>query len=171
MTPNVVLIQTPITDFTTLLTVTKQALGYNVVASVDASPVQRTDAERFLSCLASMQDRDAKPGLAPHLLSHVSFSLLIAADDTDTLPILSVTEMPFVVVDTRVRGVQLAIVSGTLAAWHDAVKHGSSRYVSASVRLAFNRIREVFIAANINVWKDCSVIRQTDGTLLLEDKR
>ena len=167
MTPNVLLLQTPAIDFGTFLTVSRQALGYDVASAVDASPVDRTDAEKFLSCLAAMQDKKAKPGPAAHLLSHVSFSVLIAANDEDMLAILEILEMPFVAVNTSARGVQLAVATGTLARWCEAVKLGSR----SKQRAAFNRIMGLFGAVGLNVWKDCETVTMPDGMLLLKDQR
>jgi hypothetical protein len=139
MTPNFMLIQSPSPDFAKLLTLSQQALGYNVAEDIDASPIERSDAERFLSCLAAMQERGVCPGFAPHLLSHVSFSVLVAADEQDMLGIVEKGEMPFVVINTMVRGVQLAVISGTLAQWK---RMGNM----------IPRIREAFIANNLDVW-------------------
>ena len=143
MTPNFLLIQTPSPDFNKLLTLSQQALGYNAAEGIDASLIERSEAERFMSCLAAMQERGACPGFAPHLLSHVSFSVLVAADEQDMLVIVEKGEMPFIVINTKVRGVQLAVISGTLAEWK---RMGNT----------IPRIREVFIANNLDVWKsDC----------------
>jgi len=143
MTPNFLLIQTPSPDFNKLLTLSQQALGYNAAEGIDASPIERSEAERFISCIAAMQERGSCPGFAPHLLSHVSFSALVAADEQDMLFIVEKGEMPFIVVETKVRGVQLAVISGTLAEWK---RMGNT----------IPRIREVFVANNLDVWKaDC----------------
>ena len=171
MTPSIALIQKPVADFKTFLTLCQQALGYSVSEGVDKSLIERAEPDRFISCLAAMQDRKAKPGLAPHLLSHVSFSVLVAADEETMLAMLEVAEMPFVVTNTLLRGVQLAVVSGTLSQWHAAVKLGSTYACQPSVRAGFNRVMEVFKEAGLDVWKECASRPLPDGTLLLEDKR
>ena len=171
MTPSAALITTPVTDFNTLLTLCQQALGYSVSEAVDKSLIERSEPERFISCLAAMQDRKAKPGLAPHLLSHASFSVLVAANEETMLSMLEVSEMPFVVTNTVLRGVQLALISGTLNQWHTAVKLGSTCACQPDVRAGFNRIMDVFKAAGLDVWKECASRPLPDGTLLLEDKR
>jgi hypothetical protein len=171
MTPSAALIQSPVADFNTFLSLCQQALGYSVAESVDKSLIERSEPERFISCLAAMQDRNAKPGLAPHLLSHASFSVLVAADEETMLAILEVAEMPFVTTGTVLRGVQLAVISGTLAQWHTAVKLGSTNSCQPSVRAGFNRVMDVFKAAGLDVWKECASRALPDGTLLLEDKR
>jgi hypothetical protein len=46
-----VLIIGPAIDFTALLNVTHEALGYDIAAAADASPRKLSDAEKFLVCL------------------------------------------------------------------------------------------------------------------------
>ena len=110
-------------------------------------------------------------GSSPHLLSHVSFSVLMAADEEDTIEILSIAEMPFISVPTRLRGVQLTVITGPLSRWQDAVKLGSESSCARNVRLAFNAVKSIFGDAGLDVWKDCAIRPLADGTFLLEDKR
>jgi hypothetical protein len=173
MIPSAVLIQTPNVDFATFLGLCQQALGCSPAATVDASPLQRSDAERFLACLAALRDRNVSVGLAPNLLAHVSFSILAAADDRDMLDILQAsTAMPFVATDTLMRGVQLAVITGTLAQWRDAVKCGCSRNSTPNTRTFFNRVMTLFESAGLSgVWRDFESRPLQDRTFLLEDKR
>ena len=129
------------------------------------------DAEKFLSCLAAMKTQDAQVGLSPHLLTHVTFSVLLAAAERDMQDILECCSgMPFVIADTVARGVQAAVVTGTLAQWRDAVISGCQHSVEVTVRALFNKILNLFEAVNLNVWRDCN--RKPAGqTFLLEDHR
>ena len=80
--------------------------------------------------------------------------------------------MPFVVVETIVRGVQAAVVTGTLSQWRDAVVSGCGKGVPTPVRHCFNKLHGLFIAAGLNVWGDYTPRSTPDQTfLLLEDKR
>jgi hypothetical protein len=170
--PDALLIQTPAIDFGTFLGVGQQALGYSPAAAADASPLERSDAERFLTCLAALRDRQASANLSPHLLAHVSFSVLVAADDRDMLDILQISAgMPFVVTDTLVRGVQLSVITGTLAQWQNAVKSGCARQSELNVRAFYNRVMALFETAGLNVWKDVESRPLQDRTFCLEDKR
>jgi hypothetical protein len=173
MIPDALLIQTPAVDFGTFLGLSQQALGYSPSATVDASPVDHSDAERFLTCLAALRDRQVSIGLAPHLLTHVSFSILVAADDQDMLDILQVSAgMPFVVTDTLVRSVQLGVITGTLAQWRDAVRSGATRDSEFNVRAFFNRVMALFERVGLGgVWKDFESHPLQDRTFCLEDKR
>jgi hypothetical protein len=173
MMPDAVLIQVPSIDFRTFLGLSHKVLGRSPGASSDACRRELSDAERFLSCLAAMRDERAPVGLSPHLLTHVSFSAFIGADERDMLEILQLCAgMPFVVVETVVRGVQAAVVTGTLSQWRDAVVSGCNRSVESSVRHCFNKLYGLFTAAGLNVWGDYTPRSTPDQTfLLLEDKR
>ena len=167
-----VLIQRPAIDFPTFLGLSHKMFGHSPAAAADRNRRQLHDAERFLSCLASLQDPNALVGLSPHLLAHVSFSVLLATNERDLLDVLGYCSgMPFVAADTVARGFQAAVITGTLAQWRDAVISGCQADVEGSVRALFNKILSIFEAANLNVWTDCTRKPSKDNTLLLEDKR
>ena len=174
MMPDAVLIQVPSIDFRTFVGLSHKVLGRSPAASSDACRRELSDAERFLSCLAALRDERAPVGLPPHLLRHVSFSAFVGADERDMLDILQLCAgMPFVVVETVVRGVQAAVVTGTLSQWRDAVISGCSKGVEPPVRHCFNKLHGLFVDAGLNVWGDFSTRPAPDQTtfLLLEDKR
>jgi len=173
MNPSAILISAPSIDFHTFVGLSHQVLGRSPAAPSDACRRELSDAERFLSCLAALRDERAPVGLSPHLLRHVSFSAFIGADERDMLEILQLcAAMPFVVVETIVRGVQAAVVTGTLSQWRDAVASGCGKGVPTPVRHCFNKLHGLFTAAGLNVWGDYTPRSQSDQTfLLLEDKR
>jgi len=172
MQADVILIQQPAIDFTKFIGLSHKMLGYSPASTVDASRKKLSDAERFLSCLAAMKDGNAPVSLSPHLLTHVSFSVLLAASERDMLDILEYcASMPFVATDTVARGVQATVVTGTLAQWRDAVISGCQPDVESSVRVLFNKILSIFESACLNVWTDCERRPAQDNTLLLEDHR
>lgn len=168
MIPNAALITKPAINFETFLGLSEQALGYSPSRAVDSSPINHSDIEKYLSCLATLCGEQI---ILPNLMTHVSFSIIVLADDRDMLDILRLANMSFVVADTRVRGVQLAVISGTLQQWKDAVKSGSSRGVEFNVRTLFNRVMSAFQDVGIDVWKDFNCRPVNDNTFLLEDKR
>jgi len=173
MMPDCVLIQVPAVDFRTFIGLTHEVMGRSPAAAADSSRRELSDAEKFLSCLASLRDEKAGVGWPPYLLSHVSFSAFIGADDRDMLDILQCcAAMPFVTTETSVRGVQIAVVTGTLAQWRDAVASGCQKTSESSVRRCFNKLYGLFTAAGLNVWGDFQARQSPDQTfLLLEDKR
>lgn len=172
MRVDAVLIQQPNVHFGTFLSLTREAMGYSVAAKSDASGRKLSDAERFISCLEALRDPDAVPALWPHLLNHVSFSVAIVADDRDIIEILQVASgMPFVRAETRVRGVDLVIITGTLSEWRDAGMAGTLE--QGTVQAAYCKIVSLFEQAGLNVWKAFS--RKPDpnnkGLFMIEDKR
>jgi len=171
--PDAVLIQVPSIDFRTFVGLSHKVLGRSPAAPSDACRRVLSDAERFLSCLAALRDEHAPVGLSPHLLTHVSFSAFIGADERDRLEILQLCGgLPFVAVETTVRGVQAAVVTGTLCQWRDAVISGCGKGVPTAVRHCFNKLHGLFVAAGLNVWHDFTPRSTADQTfLLLEDKR
>lgn len=172
MSPDVMLIQQPAVDFERFLALAHQALGYSPATAADNSRRVLSEAERFLSCLAALRDPKAPAGLLPSLLTHVSFSLLCAADERDLPDILECAAgMPFVKADTTMRGVQIAVITGTLAQWRDAVKTGSSGSVQPNARACFNKVYTMFVKHGLNVWGDLQVRPGHDQTFFLEDKR
>jgi hypothetical protein len=173
MTPDCVLIQTPAVDFRTFVGLTHKALGRSLAASSDSCRRELSEAERFLSCLAAIRDERAPVGLPPRLLTHVSFSALIAADDRDMQDILQCCAgMPFVATETILRGTQVAVITGTLAQWRDAVASGCVPGVVPTVRHCFNKLHGLFCSTGLNVWGGFQTREAPDRTfLLLEDKR
>jgi hypothetical protein len=171
MNPECLLITTPAVNFRAFLSACLQVLGYSPARSSDAAPRELSESEKFLSCLAALRDQKAATGLTPNLLSHVSFSVFVVADERDMLDILErCAAMPFVTAETTVRGVTAAVVTGTLAQWRDAVAAGSTRNVEPSVRAGFNKVYGLFCGAGLNVWGDYRTREAPDCTLLLEYK-
>ena len=148
-----VMITTPSIDFTTLLGLTYDTLDRNVASQADASHRKMVDAEKFLSCLAAFKCVEAT--ITPQLLAHVSFSVLIIADESDLLDILSRTGMSFVTAETTVSGVSIAVATGTLGQWRDAVISGTNLQSASIVRTCYSKILLLFDRAGLtSVWSD-----------------
>lgn len=171
MTPDCILIQQPAVDFTRFLTISLDALGQNLASASDSSPKQQSDAERFLSCLAAMQDERAPAGIRPALMGHVSFSALVVMDDRDALGILQASGgMPIVVAETVKRGIVLAVMTGTLAQWQVAVKTGTDPDQDANVRACYGKLLVLFEQAGLNVWQGYHRKATGGGLICLERK-
>jgi hypothetical protein len=167
-----VLITAPTIDFATLLGLTHQALGYNIAGVADASHRKMVDAEKFLSCLAAFKQEFGE--ITPNLLSHVSFSVLVIADERDLLDILERTSgMSFVRAETTVPNVNVAVVTGTLGQWRDAVTSGTREVTPPTVRTCYSKILLLFDRAGLtSIWNDFERHTAPDRSgFLLEDKR
>lgn len=171
--PSVVLIQQPSIDFNTFLGVSHKLLGRSPAASVDASSRKLTDTEKFLACLNSFDKPASTVTLPPHLLKHVTFSVLVGADERDLIDIVEYAAMPFVKAETSVRGVMLAVITGTLDKWRDAVRAGTSPDADYNIRTCYCRIMTLFEMAGLGqVWSGFSKRHSKNDTLFyLEDKR
>ncbi len=171
MLPEVLLVTTPAVNFRAFLGACLHVLGYSPARAADAAPRDLSEPEKFLSCLAALRDQKAPASLAPNLLTHISFSVFVVADERDLLDILErCAGMPFVTAETTVRGMTAAVITGTLAQWRDAVASGSVSNVEASVRAGFNKVYGLFCGAGLNVWGDYRTREAPDRTLLLEYK-
>ena len=173
MMPDAVLIQVPSIDFRTFIGLSHKVLGRSPAAPSDACRRELSDAERFLSCLAALRDERAPVGLSPHLLQHVSFSAFIGADERDMLEILQLcAAMPFVVVETIVRGVQAAVVTGTLSQWRDAVVSGCSQRLPYARAALLQQVARPVHGRRPKCVGRLHASQPPDQTfLLLEDKR
>lgn len=161
MKPAVYIITKSDTDFTTLTSVAMQTLGKPVTAASDAVKRKLSSAEKFLSCLASIQGL-VETGLPTELLTHVHFSALLLSDSADTLAILECASgMPFVSVPTTKRNVDLTVISGSLQQWRDAVVAGSQR--DGYIRDLYLAIMDQFRGDNLDVWGKYE--RQPSGLL------
>lgn len=173
MQPDAVLINVPSIDFNTFLTLSQKALGYSPARQADSSGKRMTDAEKFLWCLDSFRDEDQK-GIALHLLGHVSFSVFICAEERDMIEIYDCASgMQMASADTLVSGVKIAVLTGTLAQWRDAVTSGASQQAAPMVRACYSKILLLFDKAGLSgVWNDFSRRASPDRIgLFLEDKR
>ncbi len=173
MSVSVVLVLQPSVDFTVLVDLLNRMLGYNPAKASDSNRLKQSDAEKLLSILSSMSDRETVAGLQPTLLAHASFSVLIAADERDLLDILECAAgMPFVKAETTVRGLYAAFITGTLAQWRDAVKTGATQKQDRTVRDCYCKIMGLFEQAGLaSAWKDFTIEPLRDNTFILEDKR
>jgi hypothetical protein len=166
------LISSPTFDFNTFLGLASNMLGYSLSQSSDASHKKLSDTEKFLSCLAALRDPNAPAGLPSGLLSHASFSALVAAEEEDMLDILQCCSgMSFIQVETETCHVRLAVITGTLAQWKEAIKMGNAPVVVPSARACFNKLYSLFELASLNIWTDSQPQSDRDQTFYLEDRR
>lgn len=173
MRPEAIIVGRTGVDFPTFLGVASKVLGYSPATAGDASGKRLSDATRFLGCLAALRDEKAPVELTPKYLHHVSFSIMLIADEQDMVEILEcVSSMAFVTAVTTVRGMLMAVVTGTLAQWQEAVVSGSAVDTAPVVRFLFNRIHGLFCDEGVNAWANFRRREAPDQvTYYLEDKR
>jgi len=148
-----VLITSPAIDFDTLLSLTHKALGYNIAGAADASHRKMADPEKFLSCLAGFKDQSAE--MTTNLLSHVSFGVLVAADERDLLDILDIASGMSFVRSLTVPNLEILVISGALSQWRDAVVCGTNEAAPPTVRTCYSKILLLFDRAGLTtVWSD-----------------
>lgn len=173
MKPETIIISRPQIDMSVFLGVALKTLGHSPATAADASGLCLSETGQFLSCLAALRNPRAGVELNPRFLPHVSFSVLIVADEPDMMDILECAAgMAFVTAETMIRGVLLAVITGTLAQWKAAVVAGSGADIEPAVRFAFNRLHGLFKDEQLDLWGDFRQRQAHDQvTYLLEDKR
>ena len=173
MKPEILIIQRPDLDSAVFLSIALKILGRSLASAVDASPKQLSDADRFLSYLSAMRNSEAGVDLNPELLTHVTYSVLIVADEMDVLDMAECAGgIPFVTSATVARGVLLVVMTGNLAQWQLAIVAGTTPEMPTEVRYAFDEIHARFQSEGINLWANFRRRPAADQvTYLLEDKR
>jgi len=167
---DIILISQPAIDFGTLLSISADALGYSPAAKADACYRELADAERFLSYLAAIRQKDAEVGFEPNLLGHVHFSALLASTNKDLLSIFTCCAgMSVVTTETKIPGLQLSVLSGTLAQWRDAAVSGTNN--GGAAQECFCKVLSQFEEAGIAVWGNYTKTHTPNGLFLLEDRR
>jgi hypothetical protein len=171
MVPQSTLVTAPSVQFGTLISICEQAMDRSVCKGVDNTSKHLSDAEKFLSILASLKDITSPVGLPPNRLTLVSFSVLTIASDLDMLDILEACSgMPFIQTETSMRGMNLSIISGTLHQWRDAVVSGSHSK-QPNVRLGFNQMHNLFVGVGLGqVWNKYEQQPLDKGYKLIEFK-
>jgi hypothetical protein len=175
MVPQSVLIQQPVISMDTLMGACSQMFDHNVAEAVDRDHRKLADAEKFLSVLEAMRQPGAPVGLPPDLMGHVTFSVLTVATTWDMLGFFAVCSgLQQVVADTKERDIVVAVTTGTLGQWRDAVVFGCSEYQNPVIRESFNQLHSVFVSNGLtSVWRDFDQRTSTDQQtfLLIEHDR
>jgi hypothetical protein len=163
-------------DLNTLLPLSREILGYSPAKAADGVTIPLSNSAHQLACVAAFKDSKAPPTVRvaiPYLeLFHAGF--LIAADERDLVDILEISAMPFVITDTLQRGIQVAIVSGTLDDWARAVKLACHPQASINrdIRYVYNAIYTQLCNIGLkDIFGDLRTTELHDKTFLLEDKR
>jgi len=161
-------------DTGTFLGLSNKLLDYSPGARADAVTPQLKPVPHELACLLGFKDKAASPALELTEQFHdlYSFGFLIVADDRDMPAILEAAKMPYVLQEAIIRGVQVAIVVGTLRQWKCAIRRSCTPTADQMARLCFDKVYLAF--EKLGLTKTFEVGRpQTmkDTTFFLEDQR
>jgi len=177
MRPGVALVTKTSLDLNTLLPLCREMLGYSLASAADGVTVPLPETAHQLACIVAFKDRNAPPTVryARSYLGLFSVGFLIAADKCDMTEIIEALHgMDTIITETMQRGVQAAIVSGTLAQWQRAVKlacHPQAS-VSCNTRYVFNMVFQILGDCGLrDIFDGVKVTEQPDHTFLLKDQR
>jgi len=168
-----IFIAQPNVSFDILLKACADTLDHKVTESIDNTLKQLSDSEKYLSILAAIRDANASVNLTPNLLTHITFSVLTVATDVDMMDVLEACSgMAFTHAETKMRGGLIAVITGTMQQWRDAIITGS-QHSQGIIRGGFDQLHDLFIQAGLGtVWNDYESQTQSDGTYkLIEHKR
>jgi len=161
-------------DMNAFLVLSDKLLGYSPAARADAASPQLKPVPHELACLLGFKDRAASPALESTEQFHdfFSFGFLIGANERDMPVILEAAKMPFVLQETLIRGVQVAIVVGTFRQWKAAVRRACTPTADQMVRLCFDKVYLAFERMGLAKAFEVGRPKQMpDTTFYLEDQR
>jgi hypothetical protein len=163
-------------DLSQFLPVSRQLLGYSPAKAADGTTIPLQELAHQLACIAAFKNEQAGTSVRSAILHldlfHAGF--LIAADERDMVEILEIAGMPFTLTVTLVRGIDAAIISGSLTQWRAAVKVACSAktQLSRGARHAFNSVYKILCEHGLkDMFDDLQVSEQQDHTFLLEHRR
>lgn len=172
MNCDAVLIQTPTVDNRIFLGYTKKMLGYALASAADQKKPILKEGAHHLACVAAFKNQSAPATVVESIpyLDMLHYGFLLIADERDMQNILEATHgMPFVVVETMMRGMQAALATGSLRQWRTAVKLGCQANTSPAVRECFDKVYVAFEKIGLKAFFGQLTKRQlSDHTFLLE---
>ena len=168
MTPTGIIVQQSVLNTPTFLAACVELLGYSPARAADSQNLK--DTAHDLSCLSSFRARDANPGVkyAKEIYELITIGVLVVADERDMPEILEVAGLPFALTETKVRGIQAALVSGTFANWRTVVPRGCSSDVPMPVRICYDTFYLQFRSIGLEAIFEKSQRTLDDNTFLLE---
>ena len=172
MTPGVALILQPEMDLGTLLPLTRKVLGYSIAKQADAAAIPLAPIAHQLACLAGFKDGISSPTVrgGERYLDLLSVGFMVGADERDMVYILEAARgMAHVVTDSIQRGVQAALIRGTLDQWRQAISW-ACKYPSTptAVRQVYNAVyRQLSDQSLRTIFGDIRERPQPDKTFLL----
>lgn len=150
----------------------KQILQRSISVSSDAMGMTNESLARYLVTLSELLDHPGEilKGEST-LLRHASFGFLVICDDDTLIEVMESTDLSIhsIICNDQRHRVRLAVITGDLLEWRDAVIH-SNRYDSG-LRLLLNKCQQTFESQGLyQFWANYSKSHHKDGTFLLEKK-
>jgi hypothetical protein len=140
----------PNADFPVLCGLIHEATGLRVADFSDRQSNKLTPERKLETCyeaFAGLQPFSYNPMIASHLF----FSGLLAAPESDTPVILAAaSELAAISIPSRVRGVSLTLMSGTLAGWSAFLVAGAA-HPDQGVAAAIDAVRSEFVTQGYQV--------------------
>ncbi len=174
MDPGVALILLTKLDSGTFLPLSREVLGYSPASAADSVTSSLKELAHSVACVASFKDKDTDPCLkavSPFFnLFHAGF--LVAADERDMTEILEFTGMAYTRTETLSRGIEAAVICGSLTQWRDAVKLSCSLAgprPPRGVRHAFNSVYNILLNNGMqSLFEGLRITTLHDRTFLLK---
>jgi len=155
-------------DLSTFMPSTKSVTGMNHVAASDMSP----GVSRLATDLAILRDFAGRQ-LDVSLLA-MSVGFLVAGAQHDLMEVIEYCgAMSYVRTTLSLRSeIECVLITGSLAAWRDAVAEGCKAHPMSTARAAFNQVYQQLCQKGLSeLFSDKRPYEKPDGTfLLLESK-
>jgi hypothetical protein len=138
--PSIAIVMQPDFKQNLFLAACQKMLGRSPARAADAANL--SGIPHLMATLSAFRNKDANPTVkqSKDVIDLLHFGCLIAAEDYDILSILEIVGMPFIFTDTLARGIQTAIISGTLRQWQTAIMRGCQDNQSTQIRACFDKL-------------------------------
>ena len=146
------------------LQIARSVLGHGIATRADAEST--SDETHNMLCVAGLVD-----GMLDDVEQLYYAAYGVAADERDMPEIIQVGGLSHIWVDSTERGVRVAVMSGSLPAWRDAICRGCRPGCGSEVRKVYNKVYIDLTQRSLDSIFEGAVRRpQEDNTFLLEFK-
>jgi hypothetical protein len=167
------LITIPRLDWDNYLKDVAELTGHSPTSSIDSSIIKLKGMAKYIISLGEFKgDLDPNSALRTSpLLAHLFFSFRIDSASSTMFKILEITDLSVTSATRKKPKGRVAIVSGNLKQWKDAVTTALSSKHSPDILWIFNECHQTFCQLGLTaVWGDYRKIPVTGTTYLLEYK-
>jgi hypothetical protein len=153
-----------------LLPYAEIALDRNIAEVPDAANCD--PPLHHMLCVAAVKNPSLKANASSTIeyLNMFSAAMLVVCEEYFTGEILECAAMPSVLTQSKKRGIDFIILSGTLSQWRDAMLRGASPVTVPEVRSVYNQIYNQFSGIRLEPVFEFKTKPCSDSTFLLEHK-